>query len=80
MRWMIAPWSMALDACAQEIARATPPAAIANRPQITAQKLASLKSRVASGAPLSPMRDEVHALSRELTRLAADWAGALPAK
>ena len=70
-------WSMALDACTRELNVPPPVARMADRAHADATKLENLKVRVAGGVQLSSMRDEVRVLSRELTRLAADWAGAL---
>lgn len=72
-----ATWPRAIDLVAGELARPRMHSRVAARVADARAKLASLRARAVSGAPLAPMRQEVRDLRRDLTRLAADWAGAL---
>lgn len=70
-------WTAAIDLSLRELARPREVPVIAARTREARAKLASVRARAISGTPLAPMRQEVRDLRRELSRLAADWAGAL---
>lgn len=70
-------WTAAIDLSLRELARPREVPVIAARLREARAKLSSIRARAISGTPLAPMRQEVRDLRRELSRLAADWAGAL---
>lgn len=69
-------WIMALDLARQELTRQAPPA-VAARVRADAWTLDAVLWRVVTGSPLASIREDVRGLTRELSRLAADWQGAL---
>jgi cytochrome c peroxidase len=70
-------WIAALDAVAVPLHDA--PAAVGSRVVAMRERIARIRGAVVRGAAVPPLAAQARALRVELARLAADWAGALPA-